>query len=809
VVLRTLAAALTLLVCALFSGTSELRAQDVQTFRVSTEPSGATFSVDGQEFSRPAVFLWPKGSKHIVTVAVGSLASPNGSDACGGIVAQYQSGCDIRYSFQGWTSDGGAIGGSQLLTQVVTADGTSTSLLATFAVTYRVRVGLAERAGGPSAECVTKANKPSQQLAIGDSTGIVFVGPNCFDYSGSAYLPAGKYLMNAIPLGGFVFDGWSINGYPALAINTLNLTGPVSVTARFVKAKTVRFYTNPPELRVRIDRNEVPTVDPIQEVDPFPVPGLFDFLPGSSHLIGAPSPQLLRNKLWVFSQWSNGQKQDSPFITGYDVNKTDVLTAMFVQGVSVIFQTEPKGLRLNIDGRENWPNYTFVWGLGSKYTVTAGAEQLDQVGRRWRFKSWKHGGPASQQIVMDQATVAAGSAYFTAVYESLPRVEIQSSVPGLRLEVNGEPCLTPCILDRAEGTSLRIAAAREIPLDETARLDFTGWSDGAADPERTVQLTGDLTLTARYQRMNRLAIAVNPQPAAANLFTDPGSRDSYYASGSAVSLTLEARPGFKFRRWEGDITGTQPRAVVGMSGPRSIQAILDRSPWLEPTAVRNAAGPTPVEGVAAGSLIRIEGASLAAKEEVGPRAPSPMVQTLGGVVVMVGDRLLLLASVAPEAITALLPSDLQPGTASLQYRTSTGGGDLRATFEVVPYAPGLFGGSATREDGSPVTDENPAQAGDIVVIQGTGFGPVALPLLDGFPVPTVPENPTVDSVTVTLGSVAIPSLWAGATPGASGRVSVRFRIPDGTSGTQQLRVSVAGVDSNTIALPVSGGNQPL
>jgi uncharacterized protein (TIGR03437 family) len=221
----------------------------------------------------------------------------------------------------------------------------------------------------------------------------------------------------------------------------------------------------------------------------------------------------------------------------------------------------------------------------------------------------------------------------------------------------------------------------------------------------------------------------------------------------------------------------------------------------------NAAGPTPVEGVAPGSLISIFGGSLANSYEAGPA--NPLAQTLGGVTAMVADRLLPLVFVSPEQINALVPSDLEPGVHQLRVRPP-GAAEVSTEVNVVRHAPGLLSTTtdsgrialALREDGSPVSLERPARAGEILTVLGTGFGPYDRPVVDGFAVPQSPRYTLADAAGIRLGDATLAPEWAGAAPGFTGLVAVRFRVPSAAPGLQELTITVNGAGSNMVLLPL-------
>jgi uncharacterized protein (TIGR03437 family) len=180
-----------------------------------------------------------------------------------------------------------------------------------------------------------------------------------------------------------------------------------------------------------------------------------------------------------------------------------------------------------------------------------------------------------------------------------------------------------------------------------------------------------------------------------------------------------------------------------------------------------------------------------------------MAQTLGGVVVGVGDRLLSLVSVAPDAIVALLPSDLDTGEARLAYRNASGQ-ELNTAFQIVRNAPALFPETLRHEDGSPITADSPALPGELLTVSGTGFGPLLFPVVDGFPTPESPVNPVADPVSVNVGSQSAALQAAVAEAGFSGRIRLRFRLPGDLSGASaDLSVTVGEAVSNTLQVPVT------
>jgi len=289
--------------------------------------------------------------------------------------------------------------------------------------------------------------------------------------------------MSAFPYPGWVFTAWNIRGQIASSyLTTLNVDGPLTLAPIFQQGKRVQFVTSPFGLQLLIDRTPTPTSDyglvdsgilqpgtstlPCQTnrnlppLGPVSVTmlclGEFDLLPGSQHTLAAPSPQYDNTgKLWVFDSFSTGTGQNSVYTApGTLIGPKDVVTAKFVPGVRVAFVTSPPGLKVQVDGSDRWLQYSFVWGAGTTHTFTAAPAQ-DSRGRRWLFQGWSNGGGASQTITADANNPNVS---LVANYSIMGQARIATTPPGIKLQVDGSECVTPCVVDRQPGTQISIAA---------------------------------------------------------------------------------------------------------------------------------------------------------------------------------------------------------------------------------------------------------------------------------------------------------------------------------------------------------------
>jgi uncharacterized protein (TIGR03437 family) len=191
---------------------------------------------------------------------------------------------------------------------------------------------------------------------------------------------------------------------------------------------------------------------------------------------------------------------------------------------------------------------------------------------------------------------------------------------------------------------------------------------------------------------------------------------------------------------------------------------------------------------------------------------NPLPQTLGNVTVTIGNFLLPLLFVSPGQINAQLPSELVDGNYTLLVQ-QTGQPDVSGQLTVSRDAPGVFTQTnlqqqplvlAVHQDGTLVTFDSPAIHGETISIYGTGFGPYASTIVDGFFVPATPPVTLSDSVMLNIGSIVKAPDFAGAAPGMVGMTLVQMKItddiPSGT--TVNLSVSVNSKQSTTVVLPL-------
>jgi len=822
------------------AGVASLGAQNANTFMTITAsvPEGR-FKVDGQFYTGSAVFSWVVGSKHVLQ-ALDDLP-PAGFDPSTLATREYLKQFPTCYlTFAGWTDTSGQLSGNGSSPVVsVTADPSLSNLVVNF--TERCLVFLNFYGDNPP----DWPNTCDVDSPIGTHIpkGIVSAGGvlshTCYWNNVAEYVQVPaiiQFTVYASP--GYLFDHWAYpNDKTATGlINSFtigdfyNLQAPYTLTPVFAPGVRVRFLTTPPGLQVVVDHETVPTIKEADAtatsdcaasekapppVAPYPAQmprmcyGDFDFAVGSVHTVGAPSPQNDGPvRRWVFNSFSPSVNAAGQYTVP---GLPDVVTANFLPAANISWITTPPGLKLVVDGQTTYSGGAF-WGVNSTHSLSAPMQQRDANNKVWDFQSWSNLGAATQMYTVPAAAVSGGAQLiaryaYDADASSKNLLTVQSTPPGLTLLVDGQPCVTPCTASRPNDTTVRITAPASISTGAGTQNLFQSWSDMGA-PDHQVKLGTDITVIANYTTRYQLSTAASPS-SGGSFIAVPMSADGYYTAGSQVTLSARPATDYRFTMWGGSLSGSAATTSFTVQAPMQVTGYFQRQSDTPGVFVQNAAGQTPQPEVAAGSLVSIYGANLAPGVAVGGNNPVP--QTLNGVVVVAAGHILPLMYVSPWQINALLPGDLAPGDYDLTV-SSLGNPDVLTSFTVARNAPGLLTyptdnrpyALALHQDGSLITPSAPAIPGETITVLGTGFGPLTLPYIDGFPAPPLPENALVDPVTVSLGGSVLTPSWSGAAVGFVGLDSLQIVIDDTvpTGATLEMVATVNGVTSNTVLLPI-------
>lgn len=818
-----------------------VKAQSTVGVRIGLSEQYAQFLVDGQLYSNTQVFSWAEGTQHVIQFPYSH--SPIGEPES----FQYMRDGQRRFRFTGWVATTTlplALSGGPIST--FTAVKGLTEIVGNVSVEIPFEVVFQDTVDTVGCEPAKDGGNPARP-------GLVFIDNTCFSNSAKIWItPDAPHDFRIYTFPGWAFEEGFIGDYKETLPPAFTRVFPHGSSFRplFKKAKRVRFSTVPRDLQVVVDGALITPKGLVkQRFDPTPVSseecgefqalpvevpsgipslcvGDFDFIPGSVHRIGAPDPQTDTNQVrWVFDRFSNGQGQNSVFTTPWTTDVADEIAAVFTVGIKGIVQPNVTGLRLIVDGRDDWPQpfYGAWWGAGHIHRIEAPERQRDASGRMWKFVKWSDGGARVHEV-----SAPAGVEHFilTADYELLGQVNITSTVPGLTIKANGVDCTTPCVLDEPAGTALVFTAPQNIALGEGSRYQFESWLGKSFSPSQELTFTQDrVSFKANYQAAHRLLAYSDPDNGATFKYA-PESTDGFFREGTEVHVTVQTKTGFKFLAWSGDLSSTSKEEVLTMYGPSEIVAHLEKVPQIAPAGIRNAAGGGPDGTVAPGSIISIYGENLTSELKIGPS--NPLAQAIGDVYVTVNGGILPLIFVSPSQINAQLLSTIGEGEHTLTVHT-TGQKDVTGKFTVKKNAPGVFFNltssgmplaAALHQDLTPITQDSPARKGEIVTLYGTGLGAYTQPWIDGFILPTDFLFYLADPVKVLAAPPApVPAdpnapppappvirdpVFAGGAPGMVGANVVQLKIDNDLPAGSVLEfyLSVNGRESNHVQLPI-------
>jgi len=225
-----------------------------------------------------------------------------------------------------------------------------------------------------------------------------------------------------------------------------------------------------------------------------------------------------------------------------------------------------------------------------------------------------------------------------------------------------------------------------------------------------------------------------------------------------------------------------------------------------------AANPAPV---APGSIAAIFGTGLNNGTQVLSSAFGPdgkLVTTLGGASATVGGISAPMFYSTSGQLGVQIPVELA-GTSASVLVTVGGLTSQPQTVNLAPAKPGLFTvsqdgrGAAVcmHTDGvTPVTASKPANPNEVIILYGTGFGPVTPPLLTGVPA-TLNQTATP---AVTIDGLSAQVQFSGIAPGFVGLNQINVVVPGlaRTNAADPVVLSIGGVPANTVTLPVGPPN---
>jgi hypothetical protein len=284
-------------------------------------------------------------------------------------------------------------------------------------------------------------------------------------------------------------------------------------------------------------------------------PQTFRWQAGTTHTIGAPSPQNSTGTRDLFLSWNDGGTQNhtittpstsSTYTAQFDTQYLLTPTANPSTGGSVLITpTSPDGY------------YDSGTALQAIATANTG-----YVFGTWSGAATSTGNPLSLTMTAPQMV--------TANFSSLPTTVITSTPAGLSVSVDGAAYTTPQSFNWASGSTHTVAASSTQGL-RTQRYSFTNWSDSGTISHTVTAPASSTTLTAAYVTQYPLGTMASPA-SGGTIMASPSSPDGYYNSGASVQLNVSAASGFQFGSWSGDLSGTANPQSIAMTALKNVTA---------------------------------------------------------------------------------------------------------------------------------------------------------------------------------------------------------------------------------------------
>jgi len=354
---------------------------------------------------------------------------------------------------------------------------------------------------------------------------------------------------------------------------------------------------------------------------------------------------------------------------------------------------------------------------------------------------------------------------------------------------------------------------------------------GGLEDDATGIAQGDYTFQTWYGSMNatgdgRVMDHLHMTATFPNMANDANpwewTFNTTYNMSSAGVFQFASQP---FRYAEG--AGGQVFLATSSNGLYSLAIGLQRTftssgVYLNPVGIANAANHAPATNpVAPLQLLLLSGSNLAPKLLRAHGYPLPT--QLGGVSVLINSTPAPLVSVGPDEIALVIPRPVNPAT-GIQYATfqvmNNGTPSNPVTMFLKPAAAGIFStsiegagaGVVFHEDGTLVTEGNPAVTGEVLDILADGLGTVTPGVGDGDPALPAPHLSHADTTPqIFINNIVSPDVeYAGLAPGYSGVDLVQAVVPSGT-GTGHFSLAIgtpSGISTQTTIFVHDTGGAP-
>ncbi len=483
---------------------------NVQTI-VTTNPSGLSITVDGQNLTAPQTFFWALGSSHSV-----AAASPqNGPPGTHYVWSNWSDGLAISHSIltsatpatytanfttQYLLAFSASPAGSGILTANPTspdsyyANGASVQVTATANTGYQFASFSGDLTGGANPQSVvmsatrsvtgnfniaaTVATSPPGLSVVVDGT--TFVAPHTFTWT-----PGSSHSVNlTTPQNGpagtrYAWSSWSDSG--AISHTVIAAASPATYTAAFSTQYLLTLSTSP-------------GAGGALAANPSSSDGYYDS--GTSVQLTATA-----SSGFQFANFS-GDLTGSTNPQSVSMTAPRSVTANF--NVQTTVATNPSGLPITVDGQSLTAPQTFNWVVGSNHTIATASPLNGPAGTHYVWSNWSDAGAISHGI-----TTASAATTYTANFNTQYLLTQNAAPSG-----GGTLAANPSSSDGyyASGASVQVTAAAN-PGFQFA--NFSGDLTGSANPQSVV-LSAPRSVTATFNAQT----TVTTSPAGLSITVD-------------------------------------------------------------------------------------------------------------------------------------------------------------------------------------------------------------------------------------------------------------------------------------------------
>ena len=523
-------------------------------------------------------------------------------------------------------------------------------------------------------------------------------------------------------------------------------------------------------------------------VDGQPVisPQSFSWAPNSTHTISAPEGQGVSPR-YVFARWTDrgglshtivASPDTTVYCAQYSVRQPVQAGVASGAGTVSVFPTPVDGYLPD--------RYPFLVSAkpanGSSFIRWSGSTSLSSAG-------------LSVSDAAARVGVKGGPSNYQANFTTAPVTTVDAQPAGAAVLVDGVSYYAPVNFAWAPGSmhTLNVTPS-QLTGTNTTRYQFLNWEDGSTGL-RTVTAGGaTVTYRANFNKQYLVSAATIGNGSVA---LSPSSPDGFYDAGTNVTVTANAGSGQVLRYWLGDLGGASPTAALIADQTRfAVANFGTKLPWLILNAATlnvNSIPQTSGQIVAPGELVSAfgEGIGPAGQQFPAPGNDGKLPTSVAGVSVLFDQTAAPITYAGPNQINVVVPFNLA-GKTQTTVTVKNAAGSAAVGILVADTSPGLFtyngSGSgpvaALNQDGSLNSRENPAAAGSVVILYGTGAGTWQKTFPDGQILGADLASPS-EPVYVRFGRLDSQVYYAGTAPYlVNGALQINAVVPPETIGGQ-------------------------